>query len=62
MIYGYTRLSTGAQDLSMRFARKQKLTQHQQREFAALIASGEPPFGLARSFNVHQSTLPELSA
>jgi hypothetical protein len=46
----------------MRFARKQKLTQHQQREFAALIASGEPPFGLARSFNVHQSTLPELSA
>jgi DNA invertase Pin-like site-specific DNA recombinase len=46
----------------VKFGRKPKLTPHQQREAVARIAAGEPQRSVARSFNVHQSTIARLVA
>jgi DNA invertase Pin-like site-specific DNA recombinase len=41
----------------VKFGRKPKLTPHQQREAAQPLDAGETPRGVARSYNVSQSTI-----
>jgi DNA invertase Pin-like site-specific DNA recombinase len=42
---------------SVKFGRKPKLTEHQQREARARVAAGETQRSVARSYNVSQSTI-----
>ena len=44
----------------VKFGRKPKLTPHQQREAAARLQEGETQRSIARSYNVHQSTIARL--
>jgi len=44
----------------VKFGRKPKLTPHQQREAAARLQAGETQRSIARSYNVHQSTIARL--
>ena len=76
MIYGYARVSTPAQDETgqvrqlkaagcekekgVKFGRKPKLTAHQQNEARKRLAAGETTRSIARSYNVHQSTISRL--
>jgi IS30 family transposase len=46
----------------MKLGRKPKLTLHQQREVIRRRESGEPIRDIARSYNVHDSTISRLSA
>jgi DNA invertase Pin-like site-specific DNA recombinase len=45
----------------IKFGRKPKLTDHQQREARARIAAGETQRGVARSYNVSQATISRLA-
>lgn len=44
----------------MKLSRKPKFTPHQQREAAARLQEGEPQRSIARSYNVHESTIARL--
>jgi IS30 family transposase len=46
----------------MRLGRKPKLTPHQQREAIKRRENGEPIRDIARSYNVHNSTISRLAA
>jgi DNA invertase Pin-like site-specific DNA recombinase len=46
-----------AQAKGVKFGRKPKLTEHQEREARARVAAGETQRSVARSYNVSQSTI-----
>ncbi|HUD58045.1 MAG TPA: helix-turn-helix domain-containing protein [Acetobacteraceae bacterium] len=46
----------------MKLRRRPKLTPHQQREARRRAAAGEPIRDVARSYNVHHSTISRLAA
>ncbi|MBO4227568.1 recombinase family protein [Bradyrhizobium neotropicale] len=46
----------------IRFGRKPKLTAHQQREALARLEAGEGVMAVARTYNVHHSTISRLAA
>jgi len=54
------RARTDAKAKGVKFGRKPKLTPHQQREAAARLQAGETQRSIARSYNVHQSTIARL--
>jgi DNA invertase Pin-like site-specific DNA recombinase len=60
IIENTTRGRAHAKAQGVKFGRKPKLTPLQQREAAARIAAGEPQRAVARSYNVHQSTIARL--
>jgi DNA invertase Pin-like site-specific DNA recombinase len=46
----------------VRFGRKPKLTDHQQREARKRLEAGETQRSIARSYNVSQATISRLAA
>jgi DNA invertase Pin-like site-specific DNA recombinase len=51
-----------AKSKGVKFGRKPKLTEHQQREARARVNAGETQRSIARSYNVSQATISRLAA
>ena len=50
-----------AKDRGVRFGRPRKLTQHQRQEAIQRLSAGETQMDIARSFNVHHTTIGRLA-